>query len=451
MLNISHQTVRPDVDSPELEHLNRAQARRSGRILLRLMSAMFLLAILFSFLPWTQNVRGPGVVTALQPNQRPQDLHSVIAGRIEKWFVQEGDYVEAGDTIMFISDIKDEYFDPRLLERMESQVGAKEMTKQSYLEKVSALNDQIQALEAGLELKIQQAQNKLRQAKLKVASDSIDYEAYITNHRIAELQFTRMKNLYDQGLKSLTDLEKRELNLQKTLAAKIAGENKLLTSRNDVLNAQVELGAIQAKFQDDIAKAKSAKYTALSSKYDTEASITKLQNQFANYQRRTDLYFVTAPQDGYITRAIRTGIGETVKEGEQILTIMPADYDLAIEMYVRPIDLPLLAKDREVRIQFDGWPAIVFSGWPNASQGTYGGKIFAIDQFISKKGMYRVLVVPDENQEPWPSAIRIGSATECLALLDDVPIWYELWRQFNGFPPNYYQDDQPIKSPSEKK
>ena len=41
---------------------------------------------------------------------------------------------------------------------------------------------------------------------------------------------------------------------------------------------------------------------------------------------------------------------------------MPADYDLAVETYVRPIDLPLVHIGERVRVQFDGWPPIVFSG-----------------------------------------------------------------------------------------
>jgi hypothetical protein len=133
------------------------------------------------------------------------------------------------------------------------------------------------------------------------------------------------------------------------------------------------------------------------------------------------------------------GIGETVKEGASLLSFMPEKYEFAVEIYVDPIDLPLVNKGEHVRLQFDGWPAIVFSGWPGASYGTYGGEVYAIDQFISENGKYRVLVKPDEKDHPWPSELRVGGGTKAMLLLNDVPIYYELWRQMNGFPPEFYK------------
>ena len=438
-MNISNISINKYIDRSRYQSLWKAEQRKSSRVLRKVLGAFFGLAFIFMFIPWTQNIRAGGNVTTLKPNQRPQTIHSVIGGRIEKWFVQEGDFVEKGDTILFVSEVKDEYFDPNLLGRTQEQLKAKEMSVGSYMEKVKALDNQVDALVQTAALKLEQAKNKYKQAELKVVADSMDYQAYRTNFEIAETQFQRFQGLYDKGLKSLTDLENKRNSMRKAQAEMIAGENKLLSSRNELINAEVELISIQAQYRDDIAKAESEKFTAMSSMYDAEAVVTKLQNQYMNYSIRTGLYYITAPQDGYITKAIQSGIGETVKEGTPIVSIMPADYDLAVAMYIKPIDLPLLEKGSPVRIQFDGWPAIVFSGWPNTSYGTYGGKVFAIDNFISDNGLYRVLVAPDEEDHPWPTALRVGAGANNMLLLKDVPIWYELWRQINGFPPDYYK------------
>ena len=438
MLNISENKISGLINSNQYASLRRFQQTKKNNTVLRLLVVSFIAMLLISFVPWTQNIRSKGLVTALRPDQRPQSIHSVIDGRIEAWFIQEGDFVKKGDTILLISEIKDAYFDPNLLDRTDQQLKSKELSVQAYMEKIKAQDNQIDALVQTSALKIQQAENKIQQSILKVTSDSIDLESYTTNHEIAELQYQRMQTLYDQGLKSLTDLEKRKLTLQKTLAAKISGENKLLTSRNEVINTKVELTSIEAQYRDDIAKAKSEKFSSLSKMYDSEAEVTKLQNQYMNYSVRLDMYHIVAPQDGYITQAIQFGIGETIKTGEEIVTIMPAKYDLAVEMYVLPMDLPLLKKGQKTRVQFDGWPAVVFSGWPNSSYGTFGGEIVAIDNFSGKKGMFRVLVSPDLKDHPWPSSLRIGGGTQSMVLLEDVPIWYELWRNINGFPPDFY-------------
>lgn len=359
--------------------------------------------------------------------------------------------MKKGDTIIFLSEVKDEYFDPQLLTRTQEQLTSKEGAVSAYMEKVKATDMRIDAMLRNLQLKTEQARNGIKQARFKVISDSTDLQAAHINFKIANEQFERMKQLQKEGLKSETDLENRENVMQRAQAQLVSAENRLLSSRNEELNAQVELNSVEAKFREDIAKAESEKATAMSQMFDGEAVVTKLQNQFVNYTMRRGMYHLTAPQDGYITKAINAGIGETVKEGEEIVSIMPYNIEMAVQMYIRPIDLPLLKKHQPVRIQFDGWPAIVFSGWPNTSYGTYGGKVFAIDNFISDNGMYRVLVTPDTDEHPWPEPLRVGSGAISMVLLKDVPIWYELWRQFNGFPPDYYVGEGVVSFPEAKK
>ncbi|HCO83681.1 MAG TPA: biotin attachment protein, partial [Arenibacter sp.] len=404
-------------------------------------SAIF--GIIVLFLPWTQNIRGNGFLTTLKPDQRPQTIQSPIPGRIEKWYVQEGDFVEKGDTILFISEVKNEYFDPKLVERTRQQIKAKSMAVGSYEGKVNALNNQISALGNERKLKLEQAKNKLMQSHLKVQSDSIDLEAAKTNISIAEKQYNRTEQLQKEGLKAVTDVEEKRLKLQETQAKLISQQNKLLVAKNDVLNAEMEINRIQAEYTDKISKAQSDMFTAQSSQYDSEAQVTKLENEYTNYEMRNEMYYIRAPQSGFINKALQGGIGETFKEGDRLVGIMPADYDMAVETFLEPLDLPLIHIGEKVRIQFDGWPAIVFSGWPNISYGTYGGKVVAVETFISENGKYRVLLAPDPEDEPWPTQIRVGSGANTIALLEDVPIWFELWRQVNGFPPNYYQ---PTKS-----
>ena len=439
MLNISNNPVDKSVSLNRFESARRVFRSTYRKYFNQFLLVFAIIGLIVMFLPWTQNITGQGMVTTLTPDQRPQTLQSQIPGRIEDWYVREGDFVQKGDTILRISEIKSEYFDDRLVERTQDQIRAKSQSVGAYQEKVGALGRQVSALQNERRLKLAQARNKLIQSKLKVQSDSIDLEAARTNITIAQRQYDRTVALQEEGLKAVRDVEMKRLKLQETQAKLISQENKLLASKNEVINAELELSKIAAQYADKISKAQSDMFTAQSGQFDTEAQVTKLENAYTNYKRRNSLLYITAPQDGYVNKAIKSGIGETFKEGEQLVGIMPARYDLAVETFVRPIDLPLVHLGEKVRVQFDGWPAIVFSGWPNLSYGTYGAEVVAIENFISENGKYRVLLAPDSEDHQWPDAVRVGSGARTFALLDDVPIWFELWRQLNGFPPNYYR------------
>lgn len=419
-------------------------------ILTRILTGLLFLIIIVMFIPWTQNVQSRGNVTALNPSHRPQTIQSVIGGRIEKWYVNEGDFVKKGDTILYLSELKSEYMDPELVPRATKQIQAKEQSVASYMEKVKALDDQIDALIKTQALKLEQNSNYIQQARLKIVSDSINLKAVESEYSIAQLQFTRMEQMYKDGLKSLTDLEQRKQKLQDALAKTVSAENKLLSSRNEYINAIIEKGSIQNQYSEKLAKAESEKFASLSDMYASEGDVAKMQTQMMNYAVRTGMYYITAPQDGYVNRAIKTGIGETVKEAEDLVSLMPSNYELAVELYVEPLNIPLIEKGQHVRIVFDGWPNIVFSGWPNSSYGTYGGKVVAIDNFVNSEGKYRILITKEESDYPWPKELRPSAGAFGMAILKDVPVWYELWRQISGFPPDYYKASE-NKQVKEKK
>jgi multidrug efflux pump subunit AcrA (membrane-fusion protein) len=407
---------------------------------------ILIVMLLCMFLPWTQNISSYGKITSFAPQDRPQELQSVIPGQIAKWYVREGQFVKKGDTIVRLTEVKEKFLDTNLVKRLGEQIGAKEGSRSSYAQKVTALSTQVRALQSAQILSLEKAQNKMRQARLKVISDSTDVIAAFADYETAVNQQQRADTLFKKGLISLTDLERRRLKVQETQAKRISAENKLLISRNEQLNAAIELGSIEAEYLDKISKTESEINSALSSEYEAVGEISKLNVEYRSMQIRRDFYAVTAPQDGYIVQVKKQGVGETLKEGDVIATIMPANAQLAIELYVEPMDIPLLAKGRKVRLQFDGWPALVFQGWPNYSFGTFGGVVAVIDN-IDTKGQYRILVIPDPEDDPWPKQLRVGSGVYGWAMLKDVPVWYELWRQLNGFPPDYMGD---MKDEAEK-
>ena len=438
MLNISENTVHCEA---ELLGLQAAEKNRlspwhlSFRNLLGVLLVVFLV---FMLLPWTQNVRADGKVTTLRPEQRPQTIHATISGRIEHWYVAEGQAVKKGDTIVFLSEVKSEYFDPNLVNRVGKQVEAKQGAIESYSGKVGALGAQIEAMQRELENKMAQTRNKILQVRLKLESDSLKVIQARIDLQVAQRQYNGMKAMYDKGLESLTKFEERRLKLQEAETKLVIAQNQLESSRNDLVIYRTDLTLTQNEYANKIAKANSDRFSTLSEQYDAQGSVNKLQIERENYARRTAFYYITAPQDGYVVKTMKPGIGEIIKEGEPVASIQPAEYQLAVEMYVQPLDLPLIAVGHPVRFIFDGWPSFFFSGWPGASFGTFAGRVFAIDRNISANGKFRVLVEPHPDDLPWPSALQPGGGAKGIALLNNVPVWYELWRILNGFPPDLY-------------
>lgn len=406
-----------------------------------MISALFML-----FLPWTQNIRARGSVTTLLQEHRPQEIPTIIPGRVLKWYVREGDVVRQGDTIVQLAEVKDDYLDPNLIARTREQLEAKRLSVESYRNKSVTAEQQISALREAMDLKMLDMDNKIRQQQLKIRSDSMDLLAANNDLQIKTDQFRRQKVMYDSGVVSLVQLEQRNQALQESTAKRTSAEIKLTNARQEYLRLQLERNGELQQYLEKISKAEGDRYQALSQVQTGTGDIAKLENQFTNYTIRNGLYTVLAPQDGQVVKARKAGIGEILKEGEMIAEIVPTRVDYAIEMFVRPVDLPLLDIGQNVRLLFDGFPAVVFSGWPAASYGTFGGQVAAIESNVSTNGKFRILIREDPREKPWPRQLMMGTGAQGIALLKDVPVWYELWRNINGFPPDYYKTEKDDKS-----
>ncbi len=397
----------------------------AGKILAKWLLGMLLLFFIVLFLPWQQNIHGSGKVMALSPSNRPQTIETTIAGRIQIWKIKEGQFVNKGDTIAILSEVKEKYFDPQMLVRLQQVITAKQQSLLSKDQKAKALQRQIRALEDGMRSKIDQSKAKLEAERVRFNNFKNQYE--------------RNKKLFEAGNIPLTKFQDIEYKYQ--------------GSEADFVNAEIEIERVQADYLDKINKAESDLNNTLSEQFDTQADLAKLRNELSNMEIRSQQYFILSPQAGFVLKATQAGIGETIKEGDALCTIMPQSEDMAVEMHVRAMDVPLISKGRKVRIEFDGFPALQFSGWPSVSVGTFGGMVEVIDYVNTKPGEFRILVTPDQKDAAWPKQIRIGSGIKGWVMLDDVSVWYELWRQLNGFPPSLYKEpetDDPKKAKESK-
>jgi membrane fusion protein, adhesin transport system len=410
------------------EHLESAKllvTPQSHRVFFWIVLATLLIAIAAMFLPWQQFVEGKGEVTAFAPSDRPQVVPTTISGRIVEWFVQEGQPVTKGQPILRIAEVKDDYLDPRTIDRYNEQLTGKSSAVTAKREKVRQLGMQIGLLEQNLRLSQQKARTKVAQYEAEVRAAVIDSAT-------ALIQLQRQQTLLDQELTRLTDVENARVRYQNAIA-------KLQEKRQTLQAAQIELNSVVVDYGEKIAKARSDQAATQAEVGEGSADVAKLRQNVQNLEIRNGFYIIRAPQNGTIVRAAKAGIGEQLKEGESVVTIMPAEAQQAVALMVKPMDVPLLSVGRQVRLQFDGWPALQFAGWPSVSVGTFGGRVAVIDRVPGTNGDFRVLVTPDSTDEKWPRQLRLGSGVLGWAMLDEVRVGFEIWRRINGFPPSLRQ------------
>ena len=400
--------------------LNTAGAHRG---FFRWVAGIVLAAVLALFLPWQQNVQGTGTVTALRPQDRPQTLPAAIDGQIQQWYVREGQFVRRGDLIARLSEVKEDYLDPNVVARTAEQRDAKAASTADKRRAAAALGEQTRVLERGLALKLEQTRNKIRQYEADVQAAAFD-------SALKADQLGRRQALFADGLVDRNSLQSFQNAAQQAVA-------DLAEKRAGLANARVDLSAVAADYQKEIVKAQSERAKTLADANDGAAEVAKLDNKVASLEARRGFYEVRAPQDGYVVQAQQAGLGETVKAGDPIVTVQPADPEQAVELYVKANDVPLIRQHDKVRLQFDGWPALQFAGWPSVSVGTFGGRVAVVDRVSSRGGQFRVLVTPDTTggDQPWPEQVRMGSGVYGWAMLREVRVWFEVWRQLNGFPP----------------
>ncbi len=389
--------------------------------------------------PWRQTVLAQGEVAVYDPMQRPQPVDAQIKGRLVELAVVEGQMVQKGDLLAVLEDRDTKFLDPRRTERQRGQVEALQNKEQATLEQIEALEGQSRALIEAGDAAIPAAEAKARQAEQKAEVLRRQLRLGEQDVLTARLQKDRVEQLHSQGLKSRRDLE---LAIQKLVEAetklqKMSGEVEVLQSEISI--ARLERAKIAAELAEKRQKVTEGIAKARSEVAEIHEKLQKLRSDAAAVEVREELQRVLAPRDGMVTKLKKVGPGHMIKEGDTLATLVPPQQELGVVLYVSGLDTPLVEKGRPVRLMFEGFPAVPFAGWPWAAVGTFGGTVTVVDPVSSEeegKSGFRVWVQPNPTEAAWPPSerLRIGSKVSGWIMLDDVPLYYEIWRQLNAFP-----------------
>lgn len=401
---------------------------RARRIAFALAGA-FLGFLVFALVsPWQQNIRGSGRVIAFAPLERRQNVEAPVGGRVVEWFVQEGSVVAEGDPIVRISDN-----DPQLMDRLALERDATAERLASYEARVTASRTRLEAVTRAEASSVTSYDARVRAARQAVTAAEQAEVAAEADLDTAMLQLARQRALREQGLASQRELELATLGEARTRTSRDAARARVNAARDDLASKVAELERARADRDAAIESARATLQSAESDAASARASLTRLDVRIA----RQEAQLVVAPRDGTIFRLVANQGGEQVSAGDTLAVLVPDTRDRAVEMWVDGNDAALISPGRPVRLQFEGWPAVQFAGWPSVAVGTFGGRVAFVDSTDDGRGSFRVVIVPDPEEEPWPAArfLRQGVRTNGWVLLERVTVGFELWRQLNGFPP----------------
>ena len=406
--------------------------------------AMFIVAILF--VPWTQTVTALGRLSSYSPFDRPQEIHAPISGRIRAWHIDEGTKVKRGDLLVELDDVDPRFMAPDLLLRLDQSIRALEERREAALTQAELLKQQIEemsnlavAATTSAQARVEETENRLRSVEQRLAAAKVAEET-------ASLNLKRSRLLQAEGLVSQRDLElavQDQAAAQAELKAAQASIREVQQARRALRQGRKQ---IDAELVQRLLDTRSQRAVALAEAARVSKDLAELELNRSNAAQRRTAGRIVASIGGTIVRMALVGPGEVVHPGDSLLTIVPLSPTRAIEMWVAPLDAPLLTSNRHVRLLFQGIPAIPLPSWPKLMAGTFDGRIHIVDQSPDVNGRFRFWVTPDPDHRPWPPQdhVRQGSQVRGWVILNRVPLWYELWRRFNLFPPDYYEEDSAL-------
>jgi len=390
------------------------------------LSVLSLVGVFFT--PWQQSVTGTGRVIAYAPLERQQAIEAPIEGRVVRWFVREGSVVSKGDPIAELSDN-----DPEILARLERERAAAQAQVDAAQLSITLTEGRIRSEESARGSSVSTAKMKVKisQEKLRAAERSVD--AAEATLKTAQLQLERVQNLHKKGLSSKRDLEVAELSERKSRNDLARARASLRAARSDVIASAADRDKVSSSTRAGIDSTRSSLEKLRADRAKAEAELAKVEVKLARQSQMQ----VTAPRSGIILHLLAQQGAEMVKAGDPLVSLVPDSAARAVELYVDGNDAPLVEPGREVRLQFEGWPAVQFVGWPSVAVGTFAGVVSLIDAHGDAEGRFRVVISPREG-ETWPEQryLRQGVRANGWILLNEVSVGYELWRQFNGFPPS---------------
>jgi adhesin transport system membrane fusion protein len=322
-LQIKTQVLRIARVEPDTERFS----ENSRRKLIRIVAIVFLVLFLWASLAEIdQTTRAQGQVI---PVSRSQIIQSFDGGVLEELLVREGDKVEKG----------------QLLARLD-----RTRMQSTFLE--------TRAKAAALSGTVSRLRTEVYNTPLTFNKILNEYPEFKANQRF--LLSKRQKALNDDvsALTSQLELAKTELAMTEPLLK--TGD----VSKVEVIKLQRQLNDIQSQIINKQNKYFQDAQAELSKVEEELASITQVLTQKQEQLDRVELH---SPMSGTVKNVRITTLGGVIKQGEEVMQIVPSGDHLMIEAKVKPTEVAFLKPGLPVIIKIDAYDYSIY--------GTLNGKL----------------------------------------------------------------------------
>jgi multidrug efflux pump subunit AcrA (membrane-fusion protein) len=397
--------------------------------------------------PYQQAVSGTGQVIAYAQEERSTPINAPIEGRVVKWHVKEGQIIKKGDPIVDILDN-----DPNLYQRLTDQKVAVQKRQSATRERITALTENVKRLEQARDEAIKAASERLEAVRRDVITAENAQLRAAAALELAEENYRLQENCYKDslGLTSRIDFLRAKMEREDRRAAMEQAKAGVSKS-NDMVRAMIADVQRVTNSENAIIQGATANLEIAN---DALAGLDRDLLEIEIRLSRQGQQRIVSEVDGMVHQvSAKSTTGQLVKAGELLVEIVPDTTEPVVELLIDGNDMPLLLGKvgQHVRLQFEGYPAVQFVGWPSVAIGTFGGKVKVIDPTDDGKGKFRILVEPDPDpdfeDDNWPGLdearakgtrnilLRQGQRANGWVFLNRVTLGWELWRRINGFPP----------------
>lgn len=351
---------------------------KGSRVVLRISAFMFIVIFIWAAVfEIDQVIHAQGQVIA---SARTQVVQAADGGVLSELNVQEGDAVAAGQVVAVLEK-------GRVLAAYTESMGKVAALRMT----VARLNAEIANKPLNLDPSLvknypQLAENQLNLYKQRIRAYRDHSSVLEDNVRIAEQELAMNLPLAKLGDVSQADILKLSRAANEARGNKVNQRNKYLQDASAELNkAQEDLNA-----QEQI---------------------------LADKQQLLEHTDITSPAQGIVKSIRVTTLGGVIRQGDEIMQILPTESDLVIEAKVRPADMAFMSVGLPAKVKLDAYDYSIF-GTMKGTVTYISADTLSEDTKTGPMSYYRVKVNIGESEFKGKSAKEIEVRPGMTATVD---------------------------------